>query len=408
MSVLRSIESKLESLFEGVFGRAFRTNVQPVELARKLAKEMDDHRTVSVSRVYVPNEYTIYLSPKDREQFENYEGDLLDELADYLTEHARRESYALMTPPVVKLETDDDLGLGVFGIATRMVQTARAAASPAAAARPPVDAAPPSATMIYRPEPTVSDAAAPVDERPAFIAWEGAAPGARQAAHRDRPVAGVRHPGHRYERLAAARGGAPGRRQVLARRSRLDERRRVERQACAAARARGRHPLHGRLDGADLQPGAAVMPLASAQVETTLLVLKVAFLVLLYLFIWRIVRSAARDIRAPQESMILGPQQAAAAGLVPPPRARELGRFVVLTSPELEPGDAYPLGPQPLTVGRADRRQRHRAARRRVHIDPACAVRAAPRRRLRRGRGLDERHVRERDAADARASPGTR
>ena len=139
MSVLRSIEGKLESLFEGVFGRAFRTSVQPVELARKLVKEMDEHRTVSVSRVYVPNEYTIYLSPKDREQFENYEGDLLDELADYLTEHARREKYALMTAPVVKLETDDDLGLGVFGIATRMVQTARGASRPAA---PPVDAPP--------------------------------------------------------------------------------------------------------------------------------------------------------------------------------------------------------------------------------------------------------------------------
>ena len=52
--------------------------------------------------------------------------------------------------------------------------------------------------------------------------------------------------------------------------------------------------------------------LASAQVETTLLVLKIAFLVLLYLFIWRIVRSAARDLRLPQESMILSPQQAAA------------------------------------------------------------------------------------------------
>ena len=63
MSVLRTIESKLESLFEGVFGRAFRANVQPVELARKLVKEMDDHRNVSVSRVYVPNEYTIYLAP---------------------------------------------------------------------------------------------------------------------------------------------------------------------------------------------------------------------------------------------------------------------------------------------------------------------------------------------------------
>ena len=81
MSVLRTIESKLESLFEGVFGRAFRTNVQPVELARKLVKEMDDHRTVSVSRVYVPNEYTIYLSPADREQFADFEDSLRDELA---------------------------------------------------------------------------------------------------------------------------------------------------------------------------------------------------------------------------------------------------------------------------------------------------------------------------------------
>ena len=55
MSVLRTIESKIEGLFEGIFGRAFRTHVQPVELARKLAKEMDEHRSVSVSRVYVPN-----------------------------------------------------------------------------------------------------------------------------------------------------------------------------------------------------------------------------------------------------------------------------------------------------------------------------------------------------------------
>ena len=90
MPVLRSIESKLESLFEGVFGRAFRTNVQPVELARKLVKEMDDHRNVSVSRVYVPNEYTVYLAPPDRAQFQNYETQLTDELAEYLAEHARR------------------------------------------------------------------------------------------------------------------------------------------------------------------------------------------------------------------------------------------------------------------------------------------------------------------------------
>src|ERR1700751_10587 len=99
MSVLRSIESKIEGLFEGVFGQAFRTHVQPVALARKLAKEMDEHRSVSVSRVYVPNEYTVYLSPGDREQFEGYENSLVSELEEYLSEHAARENYALLTPP---------------------------------------------------------------------------------------------------------------------------------------------------------------------------------------------------------------------------------------------------------------------------------------------------------------------
>ena len=120
--VLRAIEQKLEQVFEGVFGRAFRTSVQPVELARKLAKEMDDHRSVSVSRVYVPNEYRIYLSAGDREQFEGYENSLVSELEEYLGEHAQRENYDLLTPPRVLFETDEDLGVGEFGIATRMVQ----------------------------------------------------------------------------------------------------------------------------------------------------------------------------------------------------------------------------------------------------------------------------------------------
>ncbi|HEX7082636.1 MAG TPA: DUF3662 and FHA domain-containing protein [Gaiellaceae bacterium] len=174
MAVLRSIESKLESLFEGVFGRAFRTNVQPVELARKLVKEMDDHRNVSVSRVYVPNEYTIYLSPSDHEQFASYESQLRDELADYLAEHARRESYVLLTPPVVKLETDEDLDVGVFGIATRMAQGAarkRDAPEPERA---------PSETMIYRPEQPVqqpTEAASPVElglqREVGVLTWSG-------------------------------------------------------------------------------------------------------------------------------------------------------------------------------------------------------------------------------------------
>src|SRR5712691_9576774 len=122
---LRAIEQKIESLFEGIFGRAFRTNVQPVELARKLAKEMDEHRMVSVSRVYVPNEYTVYLSPDDREQFASYEDSLKGELEEYLSEHARREGYDVLSAPVVQMETDDDLAVGEFGIATRMVQGRR-------------------------------------------------------------------------------------------------------------------------------------------------------------------------------------------------------------------------------------------------------------------------------------------
>ncbi len=166
MSVLRTIEAKLESLFEGVFGRAFRTNVQPVELARKLVKEMDDHRNVSVSRVYVPNEYTVYLAPGDREQFEGYEDELRQELAEYLSEHARREGYALRTAPQVLLETDDDLDIGVFGIATRM--TTEEAGAPAA---------PANATMVYKPAQQPTEAASPVDlgvqQEVAVLAWAG-------------------------------------------------------------------------------------------------------------------------------------------------------------------------------------------------------------------------------------------
>jgi hypothetical protein len=158
--VLRSIEQKIESLIEGVFGRAFRTNVQPVELARKLAKEMDDHRTVSVSRVYVPNEYTVYLSPDDRAQFEGYEDELRGELAQYLSEHGRRESYALLSPPQVLMETDDDLTMGEFGIATRMVQPQRRRGE----AGEPAGQVEPGATMVYKPKPGVATEAVSPEE----------------------------------------------------------------------------------------------------------------------------------------------------------------------------------------------------------------------------------------------------
>jgi hypothetical protein len=171
--VLRALEQKIEALFEGIFGRAFRTNVQPVELARKLAKEMDDHRTVSVSRVYVPNEYTVYLSPNDRGQFEGYESSLMSELEEYLAEHAKREDYALLTAPRVLVETDEDLAVGEFGIATRMVQPRRATRG----AGQPEEQVEPGATMIYKPKVVqATEAASPVElgvEREvAVLAWD--------------------------------------------------------------------------------------------------------------------------------------------------------------------------------------------------------------------------------------------
>jgi len=92
--------------------------------------------------------------------------------------------------------------------------------------------------------------------------------------------------------------------------------------------------------------------LASVEVQTVLLVLKICFLVLLYLFIWRIVRSASRDVRLPQESFIMGPSQAAALGLGRQTPVVHTGALVVLQDGALAEGDRFELNAKPLTVGR--------------------------------------------------------
>jgi hypothetical protein len=122
VSILRNLEAKLEGLFEGTFSRTFKSKVQPVEIARKLAKEMQDNKTVSIARTYVPNQYVVWLSPDDRSQFEGYEDGLKKELSDYLLEHARGEGLALLTRPSVDFETDERLRLGEFGIQAMLVR----------------------------------------------------------------------------------------------------------------------------------------------------------------------------------------------------------------------------------------------------------------------------------------------
>jgi FHA domain-containing protein len=146
MSVLRSLESKIAGLVEGTFSRAFRSEVRPVEIARKLAREMEEHQAHSVSRVYVPNEYAVYLSPEDRERFAGFERELRDELGGYLLEHARRERFSLMSKPAIEFRTDDRLRLGEFGIQARLVEPSEVHAAAGGAGVVQGDA---GHTMIY-------------------------------------------------------------------------------------------------------------------------------------------------------------------------------------------------------------------------------------------------------------------
>jgi Protein of unknown function (DUF3662)/FHA domain len=121
MSVLKNLETKIAGIVEGAFGRAFRSELRPVEIARKLAREMEEHKVVSVSKVYAPNEYHVYVSAEDHDRFADYEDALAKELSGYLLEHARLERLALLSRPEIAFHTDDRLSLGEFGIQARLV-----------------------------------------------------------------------------------------------------------------------------------------------------------------------------------------------------------------------------------------------------------------------------------------------
>jgi hypothetical protein len=158
---------------EGAFGRAFKTSVQPVELAHKLAKEMEDNQMVSVSRVYVPNHYRVFLSPKDREQFASYEPALRKELSDYLLEHARQESFALSTRPQVEFHTDERLDLGEFGIQAQLVGEPEDEHEPDAPSTPSPSAGDFGHTMVYSPDREVRRLDPALDRRQALLVGEG-------------------------------------------------------------------------------------------------------------------------------------------------------------------------------------------------------------------------------------------
>jgi len=125
MTFLRRLENTIADLVEGTFSRVFKSEVRPVEIARKLAREMEEHKSYSLQRTYAPNEYRVFLSPEDRERFAETEHALASEFSGYLLEYARRERLALMSRPVIHFETDDRLRLGEFGIQTSLVEHPR-------------------------------------------------------------------------------------------------------------------------------------------------------------------------------------------------------------------------------------------------------------------------------------------
>jgi len=115
---LQQFERRLERMVEGVFAKAFRSSLKPVELGRRLTREMDLRRTVGVrGEIIAPNHFTFAISPSDAEQFARFEDVLTRELADAAREHARDERYTFLGPVQVDIDKDDSLATGQFLLA---------------------------------------------------------------------------------------------------------------------------------------------------------------------------------------------------------------------------------------------------------------------------------------------------
>jgi len=120
MNIFKEFESKLEGLFEGVFLRAFKSGVQPVEVGKKLVREMEGHKTIGVSRVYVANRYEVGLSPQDHSRFESYQAVLATELENLLISYIKEKGYAVIDRPRIRLAEVARLREGEFWIKCTM------------------------------------------------------------------------------------------------------------------------------------------------------------------------------------------------------------------------------------------------------------------------------------------------
>lgn len=116
MGVARDIEKRLEGLMEGFFTKIFRSGLQPVEVGRRILREMEENRTVSVNRTYAPNDFQVFIGPEDYERFEPMEAGLSREFSELVIDRAKERRFNLMGLPRIAFIREDKLGRGEFRV----------------------------------------------------------------------------------------------------------------------------------------------------------------------------------------------------------------------------------------------------------------------------------------------------
>ena len=122
MPILRDFERRLGNMVEGFFATTFRSGLQPVELAKRILREMDATKTVGVREIWAPNHFVFSLSAEDAERFEQAEQALVSELKQVVREAAAERGWGLVGPPEVEFEVDEDRSKGKFGCAASFVE----------------------------------------------------------------------------------------------------------------------------------------------------------------------------------------------------------------------------------------------------------------------------------------------
>jgi hypothetical protein len=139
MKVARSIERRLEGMVEGFFAKVFRSGLQPVEVGRRILREMDENRTISINRTYTPNDFRIFMGTEDHERFSQMESGLIQEFSELVIDQAKQNRWNLMGMPKIAFVEDENLGKGEFRVESSLRADPNAPAPSVSTRRPRPD-----------------------------------------------------------------------------------------------------------------------------------------------------------------------------------------------------------------------------------------------------------------------------